>query len=194
MTESEPRPGECGRPSASDQPDSAAPGAPAVNAVVVSFTPDRSETLAVGREILARSWQLWAVALGGGALVAGGCLLLGVRLAGSAPVGAIFAAWYLTEMLLLKPRSNWRKLVARDAVRIQRFGEEGVMIDFGEAKITYDWTAFSKAAKVHDVYVLRLSLQRNGVVMTPRRAFASPDDEERFRHLVAGGVQMSVLL
>lgn len=79
-------------------------------------------------------------------------------------------------------RSPAEAAASEDGETLYRFGPGGVSSSDGHGTSTLRWTRFKRVVELPELYHLEI---RPGVsVLVPRRGFATPHDESRFRFLV----------
>jgi hypothetical protein len=82
---------------------------------------------------------------------------------------------------VLTPRRLWRKHPQIREAQILSFSEHEVTEKLFQVTSIFDWSYWTEITKSGDTYVLR---SKRGYTVIPLRAFATAEDEERFRELV----------
>jgi YcxB-like protein len=143
----------------------------------VSFTLTRDEFLATWRRIYAKQWRsarlslLWVV-----------LAILGVLDSIPVMIGAGVLVAFVCPLAgyLLTPRDLWRRV--EQGPQVHTFAAEEITAVLPSSETRYRWDYWQEAWLVADTYVLRCE---GSYSFIPRRAFAQPEDEERFRALIA---------
>lgn len=161
------------------------PGASPVGSVVVRFSLTGAEYAAGMRVIMRRQPSLWiGPGLGAVTLVAG--VILGAPLVlFSGLMLSGFAVW----SFYAAPAMTWRRTPRLQLEQVHTFSGTGISVRAGTERGQLPWGFYRQATETSRVYVfLRTSRQGNFV---PKAAFASPEDETRFRALVAAHLTTS---
>jgi len=97
-------------------------------------------------------------------------------------VGLVALCCYWPWLYYWLPRRRYRVNAAVHDQRELAFGADGVTGQYGSRTVTRPWGQYREVLEFDDMYVLRY---RGNSSTVPKRAFATPDQEERFRSLVA---------
>jgi F0F1-type ATP synthase assembly protein I len=182
-------------PAPTGGPPSAAPATVAgPGEVAVAFALDHSEAAYLARHIVGDRRRPW--------IRATGVVVVGLFFAGFRAVGAegtivgtligwllpviLFVFFYLLIDARSRPRSLARRLWSHGEATLQHFATHGTAVRTDHTEVHADWGWFKRAARVGDAYVLTTRAGDHWV--TPRRAFASAEAEQRYRELVAAHV------
>ncbi len=95
---------------------------------------------------------------------------------------------FILFIFLVQPRSIARRAVANEQLRAEttwELGEPGLEIStvFGSKHL--DWVDLRKLVPTKDYYLVLLRTNRNTFLFMPRRAFATPEEQENFSQLIA---------
>jgi hypothetical protein len=96
-------------------------------------------------------------------------------------LGLFFAVGYSAWVWLLAPWLMWRRTPLMRAEQVVSVSDAGLTMELSNASTTADWTFWSRVRVVGNAYVLQG--KQRGYLLIPRRAFASPADEQLFREL-----------
>lgn len=163
----------------SASPTSASPASgPRDRSVAVEFTLTEGEFVSAQRQMMARS-LLVAVASG---------VMLAIVIAGIATLSGyaigIGVAWFIlvAAMFYQGPKMAWRRNPAVQTSQRHTFSEEGATLTFLGRQNEVDWKYFTRVVRSSHLYQLLRGRQFGLVV--PRRAFATPADEQFFMDLL----------
>jgi hypothetical protein len=111
-------------------------------------------------------------------------LVFGVVIGDTWAIAAFVACVGIALVLAVAmPEIGWRRYSGlADGETVYSFTDDGVDMATASIRSTVGWDAITGATGARDVYVLNISGNRR--VIVPRRAFASPGDEQAFRELV----------
>ena len=178
------------------------PAAGSTDPVCVRFTLASAE---YGAGVRRLTWSLrgfkLAVAIWGVVLLYGLAVLVGSYIVfdGSIPSGYGIFGTAMVALALLFVLLTFSSLYVRPAREHRRepllHGEQGFCFGqdeisswgrFGESRV--QWSFYQSAIEAKDLYILRFR-RRLGTIV-PKRAFANPEDEARFRDLVRQHVKV----
>jgi hypothetical protein len=148
--------------------------------VVVRFTLSRREFTAAWYRLYAKRHSRFLVLL----------VLLAIVLAvdGIFAGPAVIAAW-LIVCVVPSPFVVWRRLPSLRSEQTHRFTAHQMWSALPHVRSEFDWGYWDTMWKVGTTYVLTSS---RGATFVPHRAFASPEDETRFREFAATGISLPV--
>ena len=147
--------------------------------ITVRYTLSRTEFGACFRRVQARRWRHWTtVAVGGAVAVIGAVSAHVALLAG----GLVYAIGYAAVVWLVLPGVTWRRVPQLRSGQAVSVCDAGVLTQSSNATTTADWSFWRRASLIAGIYVLEARLR--GRCLVPRRAFNSPEDEQRFRELL----------
>jgi len=156
--------------------------------VTLRFTLTRSEMCSCHRRLQARGWRNWT-------FVAVGIVFAVLGVVDSAAwliiFGVAYALLYAAGIWLIAPRIIWRRTPQIRAEQAVTVSDAGILMTWTNASTRTDWSFWRKLRMIGDAYVLQG--RPRGLCVIPRRAFASPADERRFRDLLAEHVDPSAL-
>lgn len=146
--------------------------------IVVSFTLTRDEFLATWRRLYVRQWRSTLRLPLLGLVLA----LLGVLDSIPAMIGAgVFLACVCPLVgYIVTPRDIWHRV--EHGPQTHTFALDEVTEVLPHSETRYRWNHWQEVGLAADTYVLR---SERGYIFIPRRAFAHPEDEERFVGLTA---------
>ena len=131
------------------------------------------------RVIMRRQPQLWM-----GPVVGAGVLVAGVVIAAPA---AIFAGLALLSFGLwsfyMAPKARYRQNARLHLDQVHTFSGTGISVRAGQEQGQLGWGFYSRAVETKNVYVLLRTNKEGNFI--PKRAFASDQEQGRFRDLVA---------
>ena len=165
--------------------------------IVVHFAATEDEVTKVLRFQVGRLLRrpLWIA--GGILLMVAGVILLAAR--SNKPAGGaillglgLLYLLYITVVLDLMMRRAGRKALAKEPSTEMVFSTDGVRLRTALRDNLTRWPAFSEVIQWQGYYLLRLGKLRV-YAYVPKRAFASDEDERRFRELVLHHVDMRSL-
>lgn len=157
----------------------ASSGASPAGPVVARFRLTASEYGQGMRAIMRRQPTMWGAPVAGVATLAAGLALAEpmALVLGLVALGIAGASFYVA------PALRWKQNLRMGAEQEHTFSGTGISVRAGKERGHLPWGFYSRATETRNVYVLlRNSKQGNFV---PKKAFGSPEDEARFRVLVA---------
>lgn len=131
------------------------------------------------RVIMRRQPQLWLGPAAGVVTLVAGVVIV-------APV-AIFAGLMLISFagwsVAMAPKLRWRQNRRLHLEQVHTFSGTGISVRAGEEHGQLAWGFYAQAVETSNVYVLLRTPKEGNFI--PKRAFASEQEESRFRALVA---------
>jgi hypothetical protein len=103
---------------------------------------------------------------------------LGIVLLLVAVAYALMLAW----VLFVRPGQHYRRRADLKGDQTYCFSDSDVAMSFVSGDSRVKWSYFIDLLETNDLYVLRHPVKQFGSIL-PKRAFASPDAEARFRRL-----------
>ena len=154
-------------------------GASPSGSAVARFALTAAEYAEGMRVIMRRQPQLWVGPVGGAVILVAGLVI-------AAPV-AIFAGLTLLSFGLwsfsMAPQARWRQRSRLHNDQVHTFSGTGITVQAGTERGQLPWGFYRQAVETKNLYVLLRSSKEGNFI--PKRAFASEQEEERFRTLVS---------
>jgi hypothetical protein len=149
--------------------------------VSVRFTLTRPEGISVCRDIVThRRANRSAMAFGVVPIAIGVAAANLVAIA----IGVIYTVGISAYIWKLVPANLWRQLPQLHAEQRVAVSEDGVTTGKGRSSTHTDWDHWSKVVERSDIYMITRA-GSPARISIPRRAFASPEEEDAFRQLTA---------
>jgi hypothetical protein len=148
--------------------------------VKVQFTLTAAEAYGIQRRVFLRARNVWWFLLFELAIAIVGIIVSSTVLIAIGGAGALI---YAVQIWWWRPQQMWRRQALMRSEQTLTISDEGIAIQYAGAASTTQWSFWNRARLIGDAYVLQGNAR--GYTLIPRRAFASPADETRFRELVA---------
>jgi hypothetical protein len=131
------------------------------------------------RVIMRRQPQLWIGPVVGGVVLVAGLVMVAAVVIFAGLMVSSFALWSFA----MAPKVRYRQNKRLHLDQTHTFSGTGISVRAGKEHGQLPWGFYQRAVETKSVYVLLRNNKEGNFI--PKRAFASPQEEERFRTLVA---------